>query len=229
MAPKGHCGNAQVPLGLTIATPMSDIGTEWTLSRLFTAHCYASHEPQCASRCLILVRCRVYPELRPRINTLGVICVVLGVSLFAGTKRETLWDGNNLVGLLLVGFALSTHGGFDTILRSSPHATFSGYVLGWDRSSGDAASASGRIWLYDLGYPPAKDWVDAPYRAVYIPAKRTVPDAAWNTDRVWLLRTTYRTRDLQAVRIEGEPFHRQKHQECKHGLGSLTSVFCVRF
>ena len=154
----------------------------------------------------------MYWELRLCIDTLGVICVVLGLSLFAGTKRETLWDRNNLVGLLLVGIALLTHGGFDTILRSSPHATFSGYVLAWDRSS-DAASASGRIWLYDLGYPPTKDWVDAPYRAVYIPARRNLPDAAWSTDKVWLLRATYRTRDLQAVRIEGKPVPSQKASE----------------
>ena len=147
----------------------------------------------------------MYSELRLWIDMLGVICVVLGLSLFAGTKRETLWDRNNLAGLLLIGIALSTHGGFDTILRSSPHATFSGYVLGWDRSSGDAASASGLIWLYDLGYPPAEDWVDVPYRAVYVPARGNVPDAAWSTDKFWLLRATYRTRDLQAVRIEGEP------------------------
>ena len=60
----------------------------------------------------------MYWELRLCIDALAVICVVLGVSLFAGTKRETLWDRNNLVGLLLVGIALSTHGGFDTILRS---------------------------------------------------------------------------------------------------------------
>lgn len=111
----------------------------------------------------------MYSELRLCIDTLGLICVVLGVALFAGTKRETLWDRNNLVGLLLVGIALSTHGGFDTILRSSPRATFSGYVLAWSRSSEDAASASGWIWLYDLGYPPAKGWEGAPYRALYLP------------------------------------------------------------
>ena len=37
------------------------------------------------------------------------------------------------------------------------------------------------------------------------PAKPNVPDGAWSTDEIWLLRATYRTRDLQAVRIEGEP------------------------
>jgi hypothetical protein len=152
----------------------------------------------------------VYSELRLCIDTLGIICVVWGLSLFAGTKRETLWDRDNIVGLLLVGIGLLTHGGFDTILRSSPQAVFSGYVLGWDRSSRDVSSASGRIWLYDLGYPPAKDWTGAPHRTVYIPAMRKVPDAAWSTDQRWLLRTTYRTRDFQAVRIEGEPVPSQK-------------------
>lgn len=146
----------------------------------------------------------MYSELRLCIDTLGIVCVVLGLSLFAGTKRETLWDNDNLVGLLLIGIALSTHGGFDTFLRSSPRATFSGYDLGWTRS-GEAASAAGQMWLYDIGYPPTNDWVGAPSRAVYIPSSRKMPDAAWNTDKVWLLRTTYRTRDLQAVRIEGQP------------------------
>ena len=148
----------------------------------------------------------MYSEPRLCVDALGVVCAVWGLSLFAGTKRETLWDRDNIVGLLPIGVALSTHGGLDTILRSSSHATFSGYVLGWSRSSGKVASASGWIWLYDLGYPIGKDLGDAPAgRAVYIPANRNVPDAAWNTDKVWLLRTTYRTRDLQAVRIEGEP------------------------
>ena len=147
----------------------------------------------------------MYSGLRLCIDTLGVICVVLGVGLFSGTKRESLWDRDNLVGLLLLGIALSTHGGFDTILRSSPHAVFSGYVLGWSRSSGDVASASGWIWLYDLGNPPAERFWDKPYRAIYIPAGGKAPDAAWSTDEVWLLRATYRMRDLQAVRIEGTP------------------------
>jgi len=145
----------------------------------------------------------LYSGLHLCIDTLSVVLIVLGVCLFYGTKRETLWDRDNLVGLLLIGIALSTHGGFDTIMRSSPHATFSGYVLGWSRSSGQVASASGWIWLYDLGNPPAERFWDKPYRAVYIPPRGKVPDAAWSTDRVWLLRTTYRTRDLQAVRIEG--------------------------
>jgi hypothetical protein len=149
----------------------------------------------------------VYSELRLCIDILVFICVVLGVCSFSGTKRETLWDRGNLVGLLLIGIALSTHGGFDTILRSSPRATFSGYDLGWARSSGDA-TASGWISLYDLGYPPPVGFVDypsAPHRPVYIPANRKLPGAAWNTTKVWLLRVEYRTRDLQAVKIEGCP------------------------
>jgi hypothetical protein len=50
-----------------------------------------------------------------------------------------------------------------------------------------------------------KDWVDALYRCVYIPAGRNVPVAVWSTDEIWLLRATYRTRDLRAVKIEGKP------------------------
>jgi hypothetical protein len=143
----------------------------------------------------------VYSQLRWCIDTLGILCCLLGAGLFYGTKRETLWDRDNLVGLILIGIALSTHGGFDTILRSSPHATFSGYVLGFTRMSG----SSGWISLYDCGYPPAQFSVDAPHQAVFLPAWRNVPDAVWNMDQVWLLRVTYRTRDLQAERIESEP------------------------
>ncbi len=146
----------------------------------------------------------MYSGLRLCIDTLGVICVILGVGLFSGTKRESLWDRDNFVGLLLIGIALSTHGGFDTILRSSPHAVFSGYVLGSTGLSGEAGS-SGWIWLYDLGNPPVERFWDKPHRAVYIPASGKVPDAAWSTNEVWYLRATYRTRDLQAVRIEGKP------------------------
>lgn len=109
------------------------------------------------------------------LTRLSVVCAVWGLSLFAGTKRETLWDRDNVVGLLLIGIALSTHGDLDTILRSSSHATLSGYVLGWSRSSGKVASAPGWIWLYDLGYPIGKDLGEAPAgRAVYIPANRNV-------------------------------------------------------
>jgi hypothetical protein len=48
----------------------------------------------------------VYFGLRLCIDTLGVICVVLGVGLFHGSKREILWDRNNVLGLLLIGIAL---------------------------------------------------------------------------------------------------------------------------
>ena len=144
----------------------------------------------------------MYSELRLCIETLAVILVVVGVGLFSGTKRETLCDRDNLVGLLLIGIALSAHGGFDTILRSSPHAVFSGYVEGWSRPLGLLPSG---ICLYDLGDPPTKTLWDAPYRCVYIPAGSKVPDAIWSTGKIWELQATYRTRDLQAVKIEGEP------------------------
>ena len=42
----------------------------------------------------------MYSELRLCVDALGVVCVVWGLSLFAGTKRETLRDRDNIVGLL---------------------------------------------------------------------------------------------------------------------------------
>lgn len=156
----------------------------------------------------------MYVELRVCIDVLGIVCAVLGILLFAGTQRETLRDRHNFVGLLLIGVALSTHGGFDTILRSSPRATFSGYVTTLARTSDDPDSTS-MIYLCDLGYPPEslasfaaeypKAPSGAPCRALYTPAKSGLPDAAWNTNMVWLLQTVYRTRDFQVTRIDGEP------------------------
>jgi|ERR1700678_3585572 hypothetical protein len=146
-----------------------------------------------------------YPELRFCINVLAAICVVMGLTLFAGTKRETLWDRNNLVGMLFLGIALSAHGGFETILRSSPRASCSGYVMTW-RGGPTSTGSMRSIDLYDLGYPPPVTnrgayWLGSPYCAVYIPVD--VPNAVWQHG--WFLRVTYRTRDLQAVRIEGKP------------------------
>ncbi len=62
----------------------------------------------------------MYSGVRLCIDAFAVICIVVGVGLFSGTKRETLWDRDNLVGLLLIGTALSIHGGWDTFFRSSP-------------------------------------------------------------------------------------------------------------
>jgi len=52
MAPTGHCGHAQIPLGLTIATFMLDIGTEWTPNRLLPK----SNALSASSRCRTLDR-----------------------------------------------------------------------------------------------------------------------------------------------------------------------------
>jgi len=159
----------------------------------------------------------VYPGLRLCIDAFAIICIVVGVGLFSGTKRETLWDRDNLVGLLLIGTALSIHGGLDTFFRSSPHAVFSGYVVGWSRPE-DPAWSPEWFCLYGLGYPPAENLWDASNRCVYLPPGHNVPGAVWETNETWLLRVTYRTRDLQAVRIEGKPVPLPDGSGLKAGL-----------
>lgn len=129
---------------------------------------------------------------------------MVAIPLFAGTKRETLWDRNNLVGLLLIGFALLFHGGFETYLRSSPRLSFSGYVLGWGRSQNGSGWAS----IYDLGYPPTKKWSDgAAFRAVHVPWSKTnpVPEEVWSVRGEWLIQLTYRVRDLEVISMRAVP------------------------
>jgi hypothetical protein len=47
MAPTGYCGNSRLPLRLTIAILMSDIGTEWTLNASLTTSSGLSDLSQC--------------------------------------------------------------------------------------------------------------------------------------------------------------------------------------
>jgi hypothetical protein len=44
------------------------------------------------------------------INVLALLSAVVGLPLFAGTKRESIFDRDNVIGLLLVGFACSFMG-----------------------------------------------------------------------------------------------------------------------
>ncbi|MGC1975549.1 MAG: hypothetical protein WA671_02410, partial [Candidatus Sulfotelmatobacter sp.] len=88
------------------------------------------------------------------VNVAAIVCAMVALPLFIGTKRQTRFDKNNLVGFVLLGAAVLLHGGFLTVLRSSPHAVFSGYVLGWSGGGEDTESS---LWIYDLGFPPADE------------------------------------------------------------------------
>jgi hypothetical protein len=144
------------------------------------------------------------------VNALALICALAAVPLFAGTKRETLWDRTNIIGLVLLGTALLLHGGLETYLRSSPVDSFNGYVLGWSRSD----DGSGWISVYDLGYPPCKEWFmgDVPYRALRIKSRsrNTVPQSIWDSERTLYLRLKYRIRDSKVVTIDAIPVAEQR-------------------
>jgi hypothetical protein len=78
------------------------------------------------------------------VNVAAIVCAMVALPLFIGTKRQTRFDKNNLVGFVLLGVAVLLHGGFLTVLRSSPHAVFSGYVLGWSGGGEDTESS---LWI----------------------------------------------------------------------------------
>lgn len=80
--------------------------------------------------------------------------MLVALPLFIGTSRQRLFDKNNLLALVLLGLAAFSHGGFETVIRSSPHAVFSGYVLGWSGGSEDEESS---LWIYDLGSLPRRN------------------------------------------------------------------------
>lgn len=140
------------------------------------------------------------------VNEAAIICALVALPLFIGTTRQRLLDKNNLLGLALLGLAAFTHGGFQTVIRSSPHAVFSGYVLGWDGGSEDDKSS---LWIYDLGFPPAPEssFINAPYRNLYVTRSRTnnVPPSFWNSDTTEHVTCEYRSWDLQITHIDAVP------------------------
>jgi hypothetical protein len=140
------------------------------------------------------------------INIAAVICALVALPLFIGATRRRFLDKNNLLGLTLVGIAILLHGGFQTLLRSSPHAEFSGYVLGWSGGSEDSESS---LWIYDLGFPPGDraSFPDAPYRNLRLTRSRTnrVPASFWNSNSSEYVKCDYRVWDLEITRIDAVP------------------------
>lgn len=140
------------------------------------------------------------------VNVAAIVCAMVALPLFIGTKRQTRFDKNNLVGFVLLGAAVLLHGGFLTVLRSSPHAVFSGYVLGWSGGGEDTESS---LWIYDLGFPPADEstFPNAPYRNLHVTRSRTdnVPLSFWNSGISEHVKCEYRIWDLEITRIDAVP------------------------
>jgi hypothetical protein len=67
------------------------------------------------------------PDTAERVSGAEIQTVPLS-ELRMGDGRRGFFDKNSLLGLILLGVAVILHGGFQTLLRSSPHAVFSGYV-----------------------------------------------------------------------------------------------------
>lgn len=139
------------------------------------------------------------------VNVAAIVCVLVALPLFIGARRRIFFDKNVLLGLVLVGFSLVLHGGFQTLLRSSPHAVFSGYALGWD---GGAESSDSSLWIYDLGFPPASTaFYEVPSRNLHLSTTghNRVPGSFWNTDRSEYVKCEYRVWDLEITRIDATP------------------------
>jgi len=139
------------------------------------------------------------------VNVAAIISVLVAVPLFIGARRRGFFDKNSLLGLILLGVALILHGGFQMLLRSSPHAMFSGYVLG---SAGGDESSESSLWIYDLGFPPADiPLYQAPYRNLHLSTSRgnRVPASFWNADSSEYAKCEYRVWDMQITRIDAIP------------------------
>ena len=135
------------------------------------------------------------------INGFAFLIAAAGLPLFAGTKRETVFDKDNLVGLMLVGFALLLHGGFGILLRSSPNVAFNGYVLGWDGGHNE-----GRFWIYDLGSPNELPQ-GAPSRGLHLEWTKSNPVLlyVWQIDGSYRLNVRYRLWDYEITSIDAQP------------------------
>jgi len=147
------------------------------------------------------------------VNVIAILCALIALPLFIGASRYRLVDKNNLLGLCLLGVAAFLHGGFQTVIRSSPHAVFSGYVLGYSGGSEDKESS---LSIYDLGFPPADgaSFETAPYRELFLTRSRSdnVPSSFWDSDINEYVKCDYRLWDQQITGIDAVPVPNAKQK-----------------
>ena len=148
------------------------------------------------------------------VNVIAIVCALIALPLFIEANRFRLVDKNNLLGLCLLGIAAFLHGGFQTVIRSSPHAVFSGYVLGWSGGSEDKESS---LSIYDLGFPPADEssFDTAPYRELFLTRSRSdnVPAVFWADGISEYVKFEYRLWDRQITGIDAVPVPNAKQKE----------------
>jgi hypothetical protein len=140
------------------------------------------------------------------INSTAVVFASIGLLLLSGAIRHGLIGRNRSLGWCLFGVALLLHGGFHVALKSSPHAVFSGYVLGTEDGSEYTTSS---LWIYDLGFPQGDitSFDNAPYRELLLTKSQNdhIPASLWNLDSGEYLECDYRLWDRQITSIDAVP------------------------
>ena len=146
----------------------------------------------------------------------ALLCAGIGVTFFGGTTRETVYDKETLLGAFLVGVALLTHGGFVTLLRSSPRANFSGCIEASSPLFQDMPDwQTAWIAVYDLGYPPTQQWFDPasgkPAANLDLTIKWThnnpfpLSEELFNLENTYWVNCVYRRWDLQVISLDAVP------------------------
>lgn len=145
-------------------------------------------------------------EIAIWIKVAAVICGLLALPLLIGTRKRHGFDKNDITAIALIALGFFLHGGIETVLRLSPHDTFSGYVGGWDGGP-DADRSS--LYLSDLGFPrksesnsgdvPSANLFTLRYR------RNLIPLSFWNSNEDLFTKCEYRRWDRQITQIDARP------------------------
>lgn len=140
------------------------------------------------------------------IKVAAVICGLLALPLLIGTRQKRTPDKNDIAAIALIALGFFLHGSIETILRLSPHDTFSGYVLGGIGDRGEQISA---LSLSDLGFPPndISSFPWAPHQELFVTRSRRnlVPASFWDSNGKLFTRCEYRRWDRQITQIDARP------------------------
>jgi hypothetical protein len=174
------------------------------------------------------------------IDVVALACAVAALPLFIGLRRSNILDRNNLFGAILLCFAALLHGGFEVLLRSSPHESFAGYLRG---GSGERPAMA--ILLSDTDCPPTCDRsLETHSRRLFLLTSvgNRVPEPLWySPDRIHL-KCDYRAWDHRVARIDAVPrpgthglsaWHWESHAEgifwhaLEGGGGLILAIVCA--